>query len=385
MSERPLSFSDIKGHVNKVAYLQEQIANNALPHFILFEGEEGLGKTSLAELTAIALVFGVGDTEEKSNAIKQFIVQRKDLPNIKRFAMSIDGGKDVAKSVLAEFNTSLVRGNKVIICDECHGMSDAAQDVLLSATDTGCIPPNLYIIMLTTEKSNLKPTLLSRLMPIHLNRLKADDLLQILRDEVQKRNLVIQGGDATLRVIAEWAEFKPRAAISVLNAFGYDRKVPSSLIKELIGYVEAKDVLPLLSSLAGSFTWGLTYIDELTIDKTFVDVVIELLKVKCGCPSRKLGIDEVRVAKEQLFAVPEENLRKFTYLITGAVRCTRSTVVSAFIQSHVSYDKVEQYNSNTLEEEKMQKADTAMKHVSQSMSTATPTLDDLLSNSMLVD
>ena len=384
MSTRPLSFGDIKGHPMKVAYLQEQIANHTLPHFILFEGEEGLGKTSLAELVAINLVYGVGDSPDKTKAIQQFIVSRRALPNIKRFAMSVEGGKETAKEVLAEFNTSLTRGNKVILCDECHAMSDAAQDVLLTVTDTGCIPDNLYIIMLTTEKSNLKPTLLSRMVPIHLNRLKAEDLLQILREEVDKRGLDIQGGDATLTLIAEWSEYKPRAAVSLLDAFGRNNKVSSSLIKELIGYMEMSDVLPLVSSLAGSFTWGLSYLEELSIDKTFVDVVIELLKVRCGCPSRKLRLEEVKAAREQLMAVPEDNLRKFTYLITGAPRCTRSTVISAFIQSHISADKVEHYNRNTLEEEKIQKSDASLTPPKVSTSSATPTLDDLLADSTLI-
>ena len=176
MSRRPKSFDDIKGHPMKVAYLVEQIANHSLPHFILFEGEEGLGKTSLAELVAISLVHGLEDSPEKDAAIRQVIDNRKSTTNIKKYAMSEDGGKAVAKEVLAEFNTGLVSGNKVIICDECQGMSDAAQDVLLEATDTGCIPDNLYIIALTTEKSNLKATLLSRMVPIHLNRLKGEDM-----------------------------------------------------------------------------------------------------------------------------------------------------------------------------------------------------------------
>lgn len=384
MGTRPTSFDEIKGHSMKVAYLREQIANDSLPHFILFEGEEGLGKTSLAELAAIDLVYGTNDTAEKQNAIKQFIVDRKSLPNIKRYAMSVEGGKETAKDVLAEFNTSLVRGNKVIICDECHAMSDAAQDVLLTATDTGCLPDNLYVFMLTTEKSNLKPTLLSRMVPIHLNRLKAEDLLQILKEETSRRGLDIQGGDVTLSLIAEWAEYKPRAAISILDAFGTNRKVSSSLIKDLIGYVEARDVIPLIVSLAGSFTWGLSYIDELTIDKTFVNVVIELLKVRCGCPSYKLRLDEVKAAREQLSAVPEENLRKFTYLITGASRCTRSVVVSAFIQSHLSAQKVEQYDKNTLSNEKIQKSTADLQPLNKNATMATPTLMDLLSDSSIV-
>ena len=63
MGTRPTSFDEIKGHSMKVAYLREQIANDSLPHFILFEGEEGLGKTSLAELAAIDLIYGTNDTE----------------------------------------------------------------------------------------------------------------------------------------------------------------------------------------------------------------------------------------------------------------------------------------------------------------------------------
>ena len=57
----------------------------------------------------------------------------------------------------------------MIICDECHGLSDAAQDVFLA--DTEFLDDKVYMIMLTTELDKLKASLRSRALPIHFNTL----------------------------------------------------------------------------------------------------------------------------------------------------------------------------------------------------------------------
>lgn len=384
MSIRPMSFNDIKGHPALVAYFKEQLENKTLPQFILLEGEEGLGKTSLADLIAIDLVYGTQDSPDKEKAKDEVINKNRTTANIKKYRMSVNGGKDVAKEVLQEFNTTLVSGNKVLICDECHGMSDAAQDVLLTDTDTGRIPKGLYIIFLTTEISKLKPQLRSRAVPFHLNRLKESDMLYVLQEEVARRNLNIQGGDATLSLIASWAEFKPRTGLSILSAFADNSKISANTIKELIGYLEVEDVLPLVTSLNGSLTWGLDYINSIRIDSSFVEILVELLKVKMGGRSYKLRLDEMKEAKIKLQNVPEENILQFVCMVAGEKNVTKSIVISAFIKSHVSYSKVCKYDSNVVEEEKTQKSLLEPPPIQNSRTVSVPTIEDILANSSII-
>ena len=57
--KRPETFDDIKGHPWLVNYLTDHLVKGTLPHFIILEGQEGLGKTSIADLLALYLVTNV--------------------------------------------------------------------------------------------------------------------------------------------------------------------------------------------------------------------------------------------------------------------------------------------------------------------------------------
>ncbi len=195
------SFDKLMGHDWLATYFQNQIRENTLKHFIIIEGQEGLGKTSLADLIALSLVYGLDDSPEKQHAYNTVVCNKVSNEYIKKFELSVDGGKDAAKEVLAEMhNTFALKRNKVIICDECHNLSDAAQDVFLS--DTEYTSNNIYLIMLTTNVERLKPSLRSRALPIHMNPLKQSDMVKLLKIATNERRLNIQNQDVALAMLA---------------------------------------------------------------------------------------------------------------------------------------------------------------------------------------
>lgn len=383
MLKRPHSFLDIKGHPNVSEFFQTHIKNGTLPQQIILHGEEGLGKTSFADVIAVSLVYGLENSPEKDKAIKDVIDNNHSNEYIKKYKMSVEGGKEAAKEVLAEFNMSMMAGKKkVLILDECHGMSDAAQDVFLS--DTEYLPKGLYMILLTTETQKLRQTLLSRFFPIQLKRLKQSDMIGLLQQEVVEKNLKIQGGDATLSLIAMWAENKPRLAMKLLDGFAQGASVSSATIKEFIGYLEVDDVIPIASSLGGSITFGLTYISELQPSDSIVDIFIEMLKVKSGQASYKLQMTEANKIREALVDVPLESLTTMVYELTAHQRVTRQSLIHAFMKAHVNAKRVEDSKpEEILKEELSQKAAVAPPPITQRQATA-PSFDDLLRRSKVV-
>lgn len=76
------------------------------------------------------------------------------------------------------------------MCDECHAIVDAAQDVFL--VETEFIPKNTYLIMMTTDLSRLKATLQSRAFTANLNQLTTSEMIKVLREETDRRNLTVQ-------------------------------------------------------------------------------------------------------------------------------------------------------------------------------------------------
>lgn len=386
MLKRPHDFGDVIGHEIFKQYLIDRITKGNLPQFLIFEGPLGLGKTSLAEIVAITLNYGFESSPQKSKAIATVIDSGQSIDCIKKYNMAKDSGKDTAKEVLAELTTSMsTTGRKVVICDECHAISEAAQDVFL--VETEFIPKNVYLIMCTTDLVKLKGTLVSRAAVIPLKKLTTNQMVSVLSREVENRGLTVQGGENTLRMVAEWADNKPRAALNILNAFGENEVITTEVIREFIGYIDVGEILPLIASLSGSMTYGLTYISEMKIGDSLLDTVVEILRIKLGQPSFKLSVEDMQRVRTSVESVPEECIMKFLHKIAEARRITRAVLISAFVSSHTSYDRLFVEDKNVLSEEigqKLSNRDLAPDVSRQVMGDTPPTMEDLLADSAIV-
>lgn len=382
MLKRPHTFDDIIGHEVFKRYFIERIKRGTLPQFIVLEGPEGLGKTSIAEVIAITVNYGFDDSPQKTKAIQEVIDNRHSIDCIKKFNMAKDSGKDTAKEVLAELSPSMsTTGRKVVICDESHAIVESAQDVFL--VETEYIPKNTYLIMCTTDKSKLKATLLSRAVCIPLSALTTSQMVQVLKKEAASRNLTIQGGDPMLRIIAEWADNKPRAALNILNAFGENDVVSTEIVREFIGSMDISEILPLVTSLAGSLTYGLTFISEMKFSDGLIDSLVEVLRIKMGQPSYKVSLEQYQDAKRKLENVPEEAIMKLLHSVAGAPKLNRATMVSAYISAHMSYERIFNSGREVLVEEQTQKlaSRSLAPDVKSHEHIKAPTLDDMLANS----
>ncbi len=382
MLKRPHTFDDIIGHEVFKKYFIERIKRGTLPQFIVLEGPEGLGKTSIAEVIAITVNYGFDDSPQKTKAIQEVIDNRHSIDCIKKFNMAKDSGKNTAKEVLAELSPSMsTTGRKVVICDESHAIVESAQDVFL--VETEYIPKNTYLIMCTTDKSKLKATLLSRAVCIPLSALTTSQMVQVLKKEAASRNLKIQGGDTMLRIIAEWADNKPRAALNILNAFGENDVVSTEMVREFIGSMDISEILPLVTSLAGSLTYGLTFISEMKFSDGLIDSLVEVLRIKMGQPSYKVSLEQYQDAKRKLENVPEEAIMKLLHSVAGAPKLNRATMVSAYISAHMSYERIFNSGREVLVEEQTQKLASRClaPDVKSHEHIKAPTLDDMLANS----
>lgn len=381
---RPETFEDIIGHDYFVEYFKNHIAKGTMHHFIIMDGPEGLGKTSFADIIALSIVYGLEKSPERDQAYLDVVVGNKSNDYIKRFKCSEDGGKDVARLIKDEMHATFnLHRPKVIICDECHGFTEQAQDVFLAETEF--IDDKVYMIMLTTESNKLKASLKSRAVPIHLNPLKLQDMVKVLSKEVAAKNLQLQSEAATLQMIAEWADCRPRTGLNILNAFANGSTVSTNAVRELIGYMDVRDVVILLATLSGSMTYGLSYIMEMVINPTIISIVIECITVKSGQSSYKLKLDDVRFVREQLQDVTTEQLVKFLHGITRSNQLTRTGLINAYISSHNSYDVlVKPDTSDMLGVENVQRANIAMEVAPEGMTSA-PTLEDLMLSSDIIN
>jgi DNA polymerase III delta prime subunit len=365
MVKKVTTFDEVAGHERISTYFQEQIRLGTLPQFLILEGAEGLGKTTLGKLIAMGLC--CKSTEKPCYGCASCVSVRENVIEnnrsseaVKLFNMSVDGGKDAAREVLANLTLGVTGlSRKVILLDEAHGMTEQAQDVFLA--DTEFLPKGVYIILMTTNSYQLRDTLKSRAFIVRLNPLSQSETLDLLKRRAAAGNITVQGGDASLSLLAGWSEGKPRAALNLLNGFAPGQSISSEILKSLIGYLDAEQVAPLLKYLGGSLVHGISYAESIRLSKSILDVSIEALKLKKGLVSAKLPFDEAVKLREAVKDVPEESLILFISELASAPKLTKESLLSAFIRAHKSYCRLfsKEDNSEVLGEELRQIRETA--------------------------
>lgn len=346
---RPERFGEVIGHSKQLMYFQERINQGNFPAFTLFYGEEGLGKTTIIKLIAMALsctsyVKPCYECASCKEITQRVIRENKDTDNVKTFKMSVDGGKEDIKDVLASLNTSFLKGNqvKVVILEECHRMSDAAQDALL--TDTEYLPKNVYLLMATTDILRLSKTLMSRVVPYNLNRLTNAEMRRLLAAEASRRGLILQGGNAILDVIITWAENKPRKALKALEAMGDNTQVTMEQIKDHVNFLDLSQIIPIITSINGSLAKGLHAIMELPMSQSahlsLVDTLVEAVKVAHGEKSFKLTNEDFSLVREAVSKVSTDALIIFLHDIAGVKELTRGYLLASYLKVHASSEKL---------------------------------------------
>lgn len=388
MLERPESFNEVYGQTAVVKFLKSRIEANSLPQFIIFNGEEGLGKTTLAKICAVHLSCPekCGTCERCANTIDLVIRKNKDTENVKSFKMSLDGGKDTVRELLAQYNTSFISsGCRVIIADEAQNMSKQAYDALLN--DTEYPPEKVYLFLCTTDLGDIPKALRSRATILNLKRLARSEMVFLLSTYAGRHGLRIEMSDIAFDIIAAFAENKPRAALKVLEAMGENRSVSIAEIKEFIEFKEPTDLIPIIASFKDSMIDGINAILTLDIDdKTqyyLCDFLTECLKSRQGLPATRY---DFKLVREVIVKVDETTLLKFLYEVSNIVKFTSSTLLAAYLRSNSSFSKLLHYNDEVLNAEQATRMQTEPVHRAVTASSnrnkaAVPTMEELLRSS----
>lgn len=374
MLERPLTWGDIYGQEDIIAYIKNKITKGTFPNFVIFVGDEGIGKTAIADLTAISLNYGLVGNEQVAESV---IKNARSVDCIKRYNMAKDSGKDTAREVLDSLNSKLSStGKMVVICDECHSMTEQAQDAFL--VDTEYLDEDTYLIMCTTDKSKLKPTLLSRAQVIYFKPLTRAQMIRLLSSKC-KANLTER--EVMLGMIADWAECKPRAALNLLSMFDSGDTVSTGLLNSVMGNMSIAEILPLLSCFNSNIIHGIDSISAMTIGNNFMSMLVEILKLRLGGSSTKILFQEQKQYFQEIQEIPKQSLLTFVAEVSQLQSISNNSLIGAYIRSHTQYtslttmkvqDEYKEINSNRIPERKgavVQKV---------------PTIDSLLRNSSKV-
>lgn len=168
-----LDFAGNKKTIEQLGYLLD---SGRFPHALIIEGEDGLGKKTLARQLAAALVCR-GSEKPCMECTQCKKAMAKIHPDIIEHTAAggansfhIDVIRDVVNDVFMQPNEAQC---KVYILANAHCMSMSAQNALLKVLEE---PPSYVVFILTlTNKSAMLSTVLSRSVVVTLEGVDADE------------------------------------------------------------------------------------------------------------------------------------------------------------------------------------------------------------------
>lgn len=157
----------IIGHKSLVSSIYKAIDTGRLSHAHLFIGEDGIGKSIIAEELALRIL-GKEEDLEYADLVKFKVA--KDKKSL---------GVDEVRQLIAEISKKPYEGNKkVVIIYEAHKMTVEAQNAFLKTVEEP--PQGVFIILLSENSEQILDTIKSRCQIHNLRALSGEEIRQYI-------------------------------------------------------------------------------------------------------------------------------------------------------------------------------------------------------------
>jgi len=255
---RPYRLDEVFGNERIKNMVSGFLLNNTLPHANMFIGNAGCGKTTMARIIALGLNCETGITPNPCCECPtcKSIINQNSLS-----VMELDGARtgnvDTIKRVLSDLPSAPFGMDRcrVLILDEAHRLSGAAEDALLKFLED--TPQHVYVILCTNQPLKLQEVTRQRCKPIQFSRMDDGTIATMLEEVAQFEGMPYTA--EIIHMISEECEGTPRIALSYLQqvaAEGSWTKESTTFILSA-GVIEAdqQEVIELCRKLLTSTKW----------------------------------------------------------------------------------------------------------------------------------
>ncbi len=246
-----INFSkNILGHQNIIDKLLYKFENNTLHNSLIFFGQNGIGKTTLA-FNFISQVLKKVDYNNYNNHIG--LLYKNSHPNLRYITRSYDEAKDKTSEYISidqirSLNNFINQSSfnnipKFIIFDSADNFNKNSSNSLLKILEEPS--NNTYFILISHQLSNILPTIRSRCIKFYLNNPSKEIFHEIIKNE----NIDINNNDIDFLYLL--SNGSPGTAIkissdkmnelydSIIEIINYNKNDLSKKIYDLSEYVSS--------------------------------------------------------------------------------------------------------------------------------------------------
>ena len=234
---RIYTFDQLIGNQHCISILKTCITQGTLPHFTIFHGIGGTGKSTCAEITALAMTCQhtmngspcLECTSCKSNL--DAIKSGTKSSTVAKINLGRENTKtDVDRMIKEIFTLQSSERNCVYILEEAHALSTALQTSLLEEIDR--LDSKTYIILCTTKLNDLIPELRSRAVLFQFKRLTVKES-RLLLDKYLQDNRISMEEEAKLAIL-NYTKGIPREIVTSTEFLSRNTKT----LEELLDHIQ---------------------------------------------------------------------------------------------------------------------------------------------------
>lgn len=276
---RIYDFNDVVGNGNIVAMIRQSLLNGTFPQISIFSGQYGTGKSTCAEIVALALTC---EKEPVDNPCLCCNNCRSTIKTLQTTAensrvVKINVGKknskaDTAAMIEDIFVLKSSESKVVYIIEEAHALEDR-QVALLEELDK--IPKGVYVIFCTTKLTKILPELRSRAINFAFTRITDADANTLLDNLGRKRSFFLD--EESKKIIRSAARGIPRQ-LTRLYEFIADGDYKTETIADFLGIVNESDFVSLFEVMKNNDMLIFSKMLDQYVKSYSLDSFIEQLK-----------------------------------------------------------------------------------------------------------
>jgi len=240
---RPYKLEDLLGNESNKRIIAKGLDNQTLPHTLLFTGPAGCGKTTTARIIAAGINCEASDSSTSTPCLKcdscKSIINYNSI-DVLEINVGKTGGKGDVERIVDDLPTAPFKSrSKVLIFDEAHKLTAAAQDLLLKPIEDGF--SHVYYIFCTNHPEKLRTrkskkdgeAFLDRCYAMHFGPISSDDVYALLEGVCVWEGATYS--EDVLRFLADESAGIPRKGLKWLRQVIDDGTWQLPVAKNIIG------------------------------------------------------------------------------------------------------------------------------------------------------